>query len=65
MKRGDKEEDQRWADVADEDAERSKRFDEEVGSVSRDRGTIAGTSKTGDNSKHEAPASTTERNHWQ
>ncbi|KAK9932626.1 hypothetical protein M0R45_019854 [Rubus argutus] len=29
---GDKEEDQRWADVADEDAERSRRLDEEVGS---------------------------------
>ncbi|XP_061992963.1 uncharacterized protein LOC133710836 isoform X2 [Rosa rugosa] len=58
---GDKEEDQRWADVADEDAERSKRFDEEVGSVSRDRGTMAGTSKTGDNSKDEAPTCSTER----
>ena len=35
------------ADVTDEDAERSKRFDEEVGSVTRNRGTMAGTSKAG------------------
>lgn len=36
---GDKEEDRR-ADVADEDAERSKHFDEEVGSASHNRGTV-------------------------
>ncbi|KAL6178938.1 hypothetical protein ACLB2K_050455 [Fragaria x ananassa] len=58
---GDKDEEQRLADVTHEDAERSKRFDEEVGSVTRNRGTMAGTSKAGgDNSKDEAPTSSTE-----
>lgn len=46
--RGDKEEERR-ADVADEDAERSKHFDEEVGSGSHNRGTTTERSlKTGD-----------------
>ncbi|KAL6219518.1 hypothetical protein ACLB2K_007277 [Fragaria x ananassa] len=55
---GDKDEEQRLADVTHEDVERSKRFDEEVGSVTRNRGTMAGTSKAGgDNNKDEAPAS--------
>ncbi|XP_004296721.1 PREDICTED: solute carrier family 35 member F1-like [Fragaria vesca subsp. vesca] len=59
---GDKDEEQRLADVTHEDAERSKRFDEEVGSVTRNRGTMAGTSKAGgDNSKDEAPTSSTYR----
>jgi len=49
--RGDKEEDQQCADVADEDAERSRHFDEEAASVSRGT-TVAGTSKTEDSSKH-------------
>ncbi|ONI29184.1 hypothetical protein PRUPE_1G186000 [Prunus persica] len=49
---GDKEEDQQRADVADEGAERSKHFDEEAASVSRGT-TVAGSSKTGDSSKHE------------
>ncbi|XP_024022067.1 solute carrier family 35 member F1-like, partial [Morus notabilis] len=53
---GDKEEERR-ADVADEDAERSKHFDEEVGSGSRNRGTTTERSlKTGD-----ASTSTPER----
>ncbi|KAH0992422.1 hypothetical protein GBA52_003905 [Prunus armeniaca] len=57
---GDKEEDQQRADVADEGAERSKHFDEEAASVSRGT-TVAGSSKTGDGSKHEiVPASTAE-----
>lgn len=57
--RGDKEEDQQRADVADEGAERSKHFDEEAASVSRGT-TVAGSSKTGDSSKHEiVPASST------
>ncbi|KAL6194467.1 hypothetical protein ACLB2K_035551 [Fragaria x ananassa] len=57
---GDKDEEQRLADVTHEDAERSKRFDEKVGSVTRNRGTMAGTSKAGgDNSKDEAPTSST------
>ncbi|GLT64430.1 hypothetical protein SLA2020_369250 [Shorea laevis] len=53
---GDKEEDRRHADVADEDAERSKRFDEEAGSGSRNRGTVAGSSKTGESNKHDLSA---------
>ncbi|BFG15666.1 hypothetical protein CerSpe_019400 [Prunus speciosa] len=57
---GDKEEDQQRADVADEGAERSKHFDEEAASVSRET-TVVGSSRTGDSSKHEiVPASTTE-----
>ncbi|POO03404.1 Solute carrier [Trema orientale] len=44
---GDKEEDHR-TDVADEDAERSKRFDEEVGSRSHNHGTVERSLKTGD-----------------
>lgn len=57
---GDKEEDQQRADVADEGAEQSKHFDEEAASVSRGT-TVAGSSKTGDGSKHEiVPASTAE-----
>ncbi|XP_022722863.1 solute carrier family 35 member F1-like isoform X2 [Durio zibethinus] len=50
---GDKEEDQRRAGVADEDAERSKHFDEEAGCDNLNRGTMAGSSKTGDTSKHD------------
>ncbi|KAG2726120.1 hypothetical protein I3760_01G098300 [Carya illinoinensis] len=52
---GDKE-DQWRADVADEDAEQSKHFDEESGSGSRNQGTIAGSSKTGESSKHDNTA---------
>lgn len=51
--RGDKEEDQQRADVADEDAERGKRFDEEAGSGSCNRVIVAGSSKTGESSKHD------------
>lgn len=48
--------------MADEDAERSKHFDEEVGSGNRSQGTAAGTSKTGDNGKLDLPPATiTER----
>ncbi|KAB1213370.1 Solute carrier family 35 member F1 [Morella rubra] len=50
---GDKEEDQQRADVADEDAERGKRFDEEAGLGSRNRVIVAGSSKTGESSKHD------------
>jgi len=54
---GHKEQDQRHADVADEDAERSKRFDEEAGSGSRNSGIVAGSSKTGESSsKHNIAA---------
>ncbi|CAN6722896.1 unnamed protein product [Malus baccata var. baccata] len=57
---GGEEEDQRRADVADENAERSKHFDEEAGLVGR--GTGAGTSKSGDSSRHETvTGSSTER----
>ncbi|XP_040985873.1 solute carrier family 35 member F1-like isoform X2 [Juglans microcarpa x Juglans regia] len=52
---GDKE-DQRRADVADEDAEQSKHFDAEAGSGSHNQGTIAGSSKTGESSKHDNTA---------
>lgn len=45
--RGDKDEDH-CADVADEDAERSKHFDEEVGSGSCNRGTMERSLKAGD-----------------
>ncbi|KAF2322233.1 hypothetical protein GH714_008955 [Hevea brasiliensis] len=53
---GDKEEQNR-ADVADEEAEQSKHFDEESGSGSRSQGTLAGSSKTGDSSNQD-PATT-------
>ncbi|KAB2622972.1 solute carrier family 35 member F1-like [Pyrus ussuriensis x Pyrus communis] len=57
---GGEEEDQRRADVADEDAVQSKHFDEEAGPVGR--GTGAGTSKSGDSSRHETvTGSSTER----
>ncbi|XVE84564.1 hypothetical protein DITRI_Ditri17bG0023200 [Diplodiscus trichospermus] len=48
---GDKEEDRRGAGVADENAERSKHFDEEAGFDNLNRATIAGSSKTEDTSK--------------
>ncbi|KAH7521413.1 hypothetical protein FEM48_Zijuj07G0030300 [Ziziphus jujuba var. spinosa] len=58
---GDKEQDLR-VDVPDEDAEQSKHVDEEAGSGNRSRGTTAGTSKTGDNGKHDlTPATIRER----
>ncbi|XP_017647285.1 uncharacterized protein LOC108487448 [Gossypium arboreum] len=52
---GDKEEDQHQctASVGDEDAGRSKHFDEEAGFDNINRGAIAGSSKTGDTSKHD------------
>lgn len=49
---GDKDQDQQRAEVADEDAERSKCFDEEAVSRSYNRGTVAGSSRTGESSKH-------------
>ncbi|XP_035548464.1 solute carrier family 35 member F1-like isoform X2 [Juglans regia] len=52
---GDKEDQQR-ADVADEDAEQSKHFDAEASSGSHNQGTIAGSSKTGESSKHDNTA---------
>lgn len=53
--RGDKEEDQHQciAGVGDEDAGRSKHFDEEAGFDKINRGAIAGSSKTEDTSKHD------------
>lgn len=60
---GDKEEDQHRAEVADEDAERSKHFDEEAGLGSSTQGTTtAGSSKTGESSKYDsAPTGILER----
>lgn len=55
---GDKEEDQRRADVFDEDAERSKRFDEEASSGSHNRGSVAGSSKSGESNKFDSGPST-------
>ncbi|KAK8571545.1 hypothetical protein V6N13_047215 [Hibiscus sabdariffa] len=54
---GDKDDDQSRADVADEDAERSKRFDEETGFNNLSRATMAGSSKTGDTSSHDLTTS--------
>ncbi|MBA0779948.1 hypothetical protein Gotri_004117, partial [Gossypium trilobum] len=52
---GDKEEDQHQciAGVGDEDAGRSKYFDEEADFDNINRGAMAGSSKTGDTSKHD------------
>ncbi|KAJ6941268.1 hypothetical protein NC651_007144 [Populus alba x Populus x berolinensis] len=50
---GNKEEDQHHADAGDEDAERSKHFDEEACSGNRGQKTIPGSSKTRDSSKHD------------
>ncbi|KAK3007808.1 hypothetical protein RJ639_015200, partial [Escallonia herrerae] len=50
---GDKEADQNRADVADEEVEQSKHFDEESGLGNPDKKMSAGTSKSGDNSKHD------------
>ncbi|MBA0599780.1 hypothetical protein Gorai_005986 [Gossypium raimondii] len=52
---GDKEEDQHQyiAGVGDEDAGRSKYFDDEADFDNINRGAIAGSSKTGDTSKHD------------
>ncbi|KAM7278881.1 hypothetical protein ACFE04_006015 [Oxalis oulophora] len=45
---GDKEGDLQRADVADEEAERSKHFDEEASSVNNNQGAVAGSSKIGE-----------------
>lgn len=50
---GDKEEDQNRAEVAGEEAEQSKHFDEEAGSGNPSQKTTAGCSKTGYSSKSE------------
>ncbi|KAK2972510.1 hypothetical protein RJ640_000757, partial [Escallonia rubra] len=50
---GDKEADQNRAEVADEEAEQSKHFDEESGPGNPDNKTSAGTSKSGDKSKYD------------
>ncbi|XP_022761731.1 LOW QUALITY PROTEIN: solute carrier family 35 member F2-like [Durio zibethinus] len=55
---GDNEEDQRRAGVADDDAERIKHFDVEAGCDNLNPGTMAGSSKTGDNSKHDGTSNT-------
>ncbi|KAK7819186.1 solute carrier family 35 member f1 [Quercus suber] len=49
---GDKDGDPRQAEVADENAARSKCFDEEASTGSWNQGTVAGSSKTGESSKH-------------
>ncbi|KAK8663397.1 hypothetical protein V6N13_083218 [Hibiscus sabdariffa] len=53
--KGDGQHQRRQAGVADEDAERSKHFDEEAeaGSENINPGTMAGSSKTEDSSKHD------------
>ncbi|KAK3015316.1 hypothetical protein RJ639_006164 [Escallonia herrerae] len=51
--RGDKEADQNRAEVADEEVEQSKHFDEESGPGNPDKKMSAETSKSGDNSKHD------------
>lgn len=53
--RADKEEHR--ADVVDEGAERSKHFDEELGSGRRSQGTLVGSSKTGDSCKRDPATS--------
>ncbi|KAG2720917.1 hypothetical protein I3760_02G056500 [Carya illinoinensis] len=59
---GGEKEDQRRAIVADEDNERSKRFDEEAGSASRNQGTVDGSWKMGQsNQPGTASTSATER----
>lgn len=55
---GDKEEDQNRAEVADEEAEQSKHFDEEAGSGNPSQKTTAGCSKTGYSSSKSEFAST-------
>ncbi|KAK8585491.1 hypothetical protein V6N13_050470 [Hibiscus sabdariffa] len=54
---GDKDDDQNRADVADEGAERSKRSDEEAGFNNLNRATTAGSSKSGDTSRHDLTTS--------
>ncbi|XP_050256031.1 uncharacterized protein LOC126701734 [Quercus robur] len=49
---GDKDGDPQQAEVADENAARSKCFDEEASTGSWNQGTVAGSSKTGESSKH-------------
>ncbi|XP_021291259.1 solute carrier family 35 member F1-like [Herrania umbratica] len=55
---GDKEEDQRRTGVADEDADTSKHFDQEAGFDNLNRGTMAGSSKTGETSTPDCTTST-------
>ncbi|XVE84567.1 hypothetical protein DITRI_Ditri17bG0023400 [Diplodiscus trichospermus] len=62
---GDKEEDRRGAGVADEDAERSKHFAKEAGFDNLKRGTLDGSSKTGDTSKHDCTNSTMGRENFE
>ncbi|KAJ4828037.1 hypothetical protein Tsubulata_045675 [Turnera subulata] len=58
---GGEKDDEHRADVVEEDAETRKNVDEESCSSSRNRGSIAGSSKTGDNSKDLVTAGTLER----
>ncbi|XP_057489053.1 uncharacterized protein LOC130775010 [Actinidia eriantha] len=55
---GDKQEDQNRADVADEEAERSKHFDEEAVTGNPSHKTAAGSSRTGESSSKSDFAST-------
>ncbi|KAJ8755310.1 hypothetical protein K2173_019108 [Erythroxylum novogranatense] len=50
---GDKQDDHRRSDVADEDAQRGKHFDEEAGGGNCNQRTIEGSSKPGDDGKQE------------
>ncbi|KAA3485568.1 solute carrier family 35 member F1-like [Gossypium australe] len=54
---GDKDDDQSRADVADQGTERSKHFDEEAGFDNLNRGNTVGSSKMGDNSRHDCMTS--------
>ncbi|KAB2039565.1 hypothetical protein ES319_D02G018400v1 [Gossypium barbadense] len=54
---GDKDDDQRRADVADQGTERSKHFDEEAGFDNLNRGNTVGSSKMGDTSRHDCMTS--------
>ena len=56
--RGDKQEDQNRADVADEEAERSKHFDEEAVTGNPSHKTATGSSRTGGSSSKSDFAST-------
>ncbi|XP_034685840.1 solute carrier family 35 member F2-like isoform X2 [Vitis riparia] len=51
---GDKDDEQHTADVADEDAERSRHFDEEAGPRNSNRSSMAGGSRIGDSNKDDS-----------
>lgn len=51
---GDKDDEQHTADVADEDAERSRHFDEEAGPGNSNQSSMAGGSRIGDSNKDDS-----------